>query len=110
MSRNGHDSSHDDIAGPADEIEFAEKEMSQLIAGALAMWFVRWVIGFALIGLVTWFRPDWSWLWWAGVAVASASLVFTLGMQFVLQRKMAQARETEAKLHAALANVDDEET
>ncbi len=104
MSEQGFNS--DDVT---DELGSVEQQTSQLVAGALAMWVVRWVFGFAIIALVTWFKPAWSWLWWAGIVLASASLLFTLAMQFFLQRKVAKARKTAERLEAVLAELDEDE-
>jgi ABC-type bacteriocin/lantibiotic exporter with double-glycine peptidase domain len=95
--------------GTVDEFYIAQQEISQLVAGALARWIVRWVIGFAAIALVTWIKPQWTWLWWAALALASASLLFTLAMQFVLQRKIAEAQETTRRLEAVLDELDDDD-
>ena len=72
----------------------------------LIMWFIRWVIGFVIIGVICYFRPDWSWLWWTGIAVALLSLAFQLTMNAIMQRKLRQTRKTLARAGALIGDGD----
>ncbi|SDK63648.1 hypothetical protein [Microbulbifer yueqingensis] len=59
----------------------------------VAMWAIRWAIGFGLIALAVQQWPSATWLWWAGAAVAGLSLVSMLAMHVILLRRTAGLQE-----------------
>jgi membrane protein YdbS with pleckstrin-like domain len=67
-------------------------EMREALAGSvrrrLILWAVRWVLGFAAIAALVHFYPTFTWLFWAGAAVAALSLVVTLSIHGFAKRRL----------------------
>ncbi|MDJ0942028.1 MAG: hypothetical protein QNJ30_01070 [Kiloniellales bacterium] len=71
-------------------------------------WALRWTIGFFGIFLVTYFYPDFAWLWWAGAGLALFSLALLLGGQWLISRKLAQAEASLDDLETTLEELEAE--
>jgi membrane protein YdbS with pleckstrin-like domain len=67
-------------------------DMRGALAGSvrrrLALWAIRWVLGFAAIAVFVHFYPTLAWLFWAGAAVAALSLVVTLSIHAFGKRRL----------------------
>ena len=81
----------------------------------LALWAVRWTIGFIAIGIAAYLEPTLAWLFWAGAGLAGVSLVVTLTGYWMLRRRLAVAERRidenerivrEAEQHAITQEVD----
>ena len=57
----------------------------------LALWAIRWTIGFVAIGIAVYLKPTLAWLLWAGAGLASASLIVTLAVHATMRRRLATA-------------------
>lgn len=98
-----------------DEFSFDRSELDALRAGTttfmrqrLVMWALRWIIGFALIAVIVWYHPDYSWLWWVGAIVALLSLAILLIGQRVLARKFDQTDHRIDKAESEIRSLDDD--
>lgn len=74
------------------ELEVAAAAVISSLRRRLALWAVRWTIGFAAIAVTLHFRPSMTWLWWAGGGVAVLSLLVLIGSNALIQRRMDTAR------------------
>ncbi|GJM02443.1 MAG: hypothetical protein DHS20C08_09440 [Rhodomicrobium sp.] len=79
----------------------ASQKPSRFLISKLALWAIRWVIGFGLIWLVVSYYPDYSWLWWAGCLLAALSLAVIIVSTYILNRKLGEITEK-------IAAIDDE--
>jgi hypothetical protein len=84
------------------ELVVMSASLSQSLRRRLALWTVRWLIGFGIVAAVTHFWPSASWLWWAAAGVATLSLATLTVMHFVVQRRIhaVQAQAAEANRFA----------
>ena len=57
----------------------------------LILWAVRWALGFCAIGVIAYFWPGLTWLFWVGLAVAATSLVLTLSLRAVALKRIDRA-------------------
>ena len=74
------------------ELESIRASFAGSARRSLVLWAARWTLGFAAIGVAVYFRPQWSWLWWAGAAVAALSLVLTLLVRWLTLRRIDATR------------------
>ena len=74
----------------------------------LSRWALRWTIGFAGILVVTFYFPDFTWLWWAGVGLAVLSLASMLIGQWLIARKLARSDAACDELEATLEELEAE--
>lgn len=54
----------------------------------LALWAIRWTIGFVAIGIAVYLEPTLAWLLWAGAGLAGASLIVTLTVHGIMRRRL----------------------
>lgn len=83
-----------------EELQSLRRGWSAFTIRRLALWLLRWTIGFALIGLVTALLPGLSWLWWLGIGFALLTPLTAVVGQRLVSRKI---RDTEA----VLANLEE---
>lgn len=80
------------------ELHEDESDARILVRRQLIFWVVRWIIGFALIGVVFYLTPGSGWLWWVAAALAALTLAYILGVAVLTRRRheRKQARVTAA--------------
>lgn len=74
----------------------------------LVMWFIRWCIGFAIVGIITSRYDGFGWLWYVAIPVALFSLLFNLGVMQLLSRKISRAGDAQEALQSQLVPEDKE--
>lgn len=92
----------------AAELSELRAETRRYVKRRIVTWAARWLIGFAIIGAVTWVYDGLGWLWWAGVALAGTSLVMMLVMHWLMARKLAEAQGCLDTLDALLREAEEE--
>jgi ABC-type transport system involved in Fe-S cluster assembly fused permease/ATPase subunit len=68
-----------------DEIEFS---WNNFIKRRLILWLIRQALSFTIVGVITYFKPSWSWLWWVAIAIAVISLITMLIANYWFQGKI----------------------
>lgn len=79
----------DIVRESAAELSALRAHTHMYVAKRLVTWAVRWIIGFAIIGAVTYFYDGLAWLWWAGIGLAGTSLVLMFVMHWLMSNKLA---------------------
>ena len=85
-----------------DELDTEQYSWNGFIKTRLMRWLVRQIISFTIISIFTYFWPELYWLWWVGIGIAALSLAALVVGNFVIQRKIRQARQRFAHADAAL--------
>lgn len=91
----------------AAELNLLRQDANRFVGRRIVMWAVRWVIGFAVIGAVTYFNEGFDWLWWAGLGLAGTSLVLMLVMHWLMARKLAGVQGDLDRLDAIIKEAGD---
>lgn len=91
----------------AAELNQLRQETKRFVGKRIVMWAVRWAIGFAVIGAVTYFYEGLDWLWWAGLGLAGTSLVLMFTMHWVMSRKLAGVQGDLDRLDAMIKESGD---
>lgn len=99
--------SQDDSREIHGELGNLEHSWKNLVAYKLRMWAIRWVIGFALIGAITYFYPGLWWLWWAGLGVALVSLAVILAIALSARRRFTATRKSLIEIEADARRAND---
>ncbi len=74
------------------ELEEIELQSSTFLKKRLLFWAIRWIIGFSIIGAITYKFPQHYWLWWAGLTLAGLSLGFLVLGGYFLNRKISSVQ------------------
>ena len=104
-----HSDDDEDFTFDRSELDAIRAETDAFMRQRYIFWIIRWVIGFALIALIVWFYPDWSWLWWVGAGVALFSLAVLIFGQRALRHKMEQTERTVNEAEAEIRALKDED-
>ncbi len=91
------------------ELKSLESSFDVSIKRKLLLWVVRWIIGFAIIAVVTSYFPGVSWLWYVGIAIAIISLIAIFAAKSILSRRFRIARSTIESLQREIGVPGDEE-
>lgn len=89
-----------------EELNDLQQDTSAFLKRRLILWAVRWTIGFAIIGVVVYFNPQWSWLWWAGVGFAALTPLIALISQWLIRRLVRRTEKALAELEDAMGELD----
>ena len=85
-----------------DELEVLQQDMTAFFKRGIVLWAVRWTIGFAIIGVVVSFNPQWRWLWWVGIGFAALTPFMTLVSREILRRQVRRTEKALADLESAM--------
>lgn len=108
MGRDNHSNRDGKFASQHNELDGISRGFSKYIRQPLILWGVRWIIGFAIIGVIVFFQTQWSWLWSVGGSVVVASLALLLSTQFIMNSKIKETDATIRRLKAELEKVSQE--
>lgn len=97
-----------EIARDREEVHDLQRNMSVFGKRQMIRWAVRWVIGFSLIGLVVYFQPRWSWLWWVGMGFATLTPIVTLTSQWLVGRQVRRVEKALAELEDAAHEAEED--
>lgn len=90
---NGHTDGGDGFkSGDTADLEQLRETLASFGKRRLFLWCVRWILGFAAIGLIVYFWPALTWLFWVGAAIATTSLAATLAFLGIALRRVAAGR------------------
>jgi hypothetical protein len=96
-----------DPAKEAAALRALEADTAGFLRRRLAFWAVRWTLGFAVIAVVVYFRPDWRGLWWAGICVAAIMPAIVLAAERLLKSRVRRLHRKLRDIEAALRDADE---
>lgn len=85
-----------------EELQSLRSDWSAFSRRRLVLWGVRWTIGFAIIGVVVYSNPEWSWLWWFGLGFALLTPITASIGQRIVSRKLREAEKSLAALEETI--------
>jgi hypothetical protein len=97
-----------DIIEIRQELQSLRQEWPGFSRRRLVLWLIRWTTGFAVIGIIVFFNPEWSWLWWAGLGFAALTPAATLTGQWFLSRKIRDSEVPLLELEETIRKLEDD--
>lgn len=94
------------IEDSREELRSLKESSDSFLTRRIVLWVIRWIIGFAIIGIVVYFKPGWSWLWWVGLGFAVITPISALLSKIFLDRKLRQVQSTLAELERSIDDAD----
>jgi hypothetical protein len=70
-----------------EELDALEESNKGFVKKRMIFWFIRWVIGFSIIGVVVHYKPSLSWLWWGGLAICLVTPLMVISSTLFLKKK-----------------------
>lgn len=89
-----------------EQMSAVRREFQQDMKRRILLWAIRWFIGFSIIAVVVYFKPEWSWLWWVGVGFALVTPLTTLVAQKFVDRKIAETHQALAQAQRMADDAD----
>lgn len=90
------------------ELSHLRKSAEASIKRALIFWTLRWLIGFSVIAIITYYMPSARWLWYLGAGACLVSLIFLVTMRLLFSKQVRKTQDATVTLQKLLVPEDDE--